>query len=61
LPVIGQYDSYPHCYVIMAYGDNGTVYNGVFAKIVTDNIVHGSSPDMDLYLQNRPFVEKMTL
>lgn len=61
LPVIGQYESYPHCYVIMAYGDNGTVYNGVLAKIVTDNIVHGSSPDMDLYLQNRPLVEKMTL
>lgn len=58
LPVIGQYDSYPHCYVIMAYGDNGTVYNGVLAKIVTDQILHGSSPDMDLYLQNRPLVEK---
>ncbi len=59
LPVIGQYDSYPHCYIIMAYGDNGTVYNGVLAKIVTDQIVHGSSPDMDLYLQNRPLVEKV--
>lgn len=61
LPVIGQYESYPHCYVIMAYGDNGTVYNGVLAKIVTDKIVHGSSPDMDLYLQNRPLAAKVTL
>ncbi|CAI6047199.1 Gamma-glutamylputrescine oxidoreductase [Paenibacillus sp. JJ-100] len=56
LPVIGQYESYPHCYVIMAYGDNGTVYNGVLAKIVTDHILHGSSPDMDMYLQTRPLV-----
>lgn len=24
LPVIGQYESYPHCYILMAYGDNGT-------------------------------------
>ncbi|WP_339830364.1 FAD-dependent oxidoreductase [Paenibacillus sp. FSL R7-0272] len=61
LPIIGQYESYPHCYVIMAYGDNGTVYNGVLAKIVTDKIVHGSSPDMDLYLQNRPLAAKVTL
>ncbi|WP_426334822.1 NAD(P)/FAD-dependent oxidoreductase [Paenibacillus silvae] len=59
LPVIGQYETYPHCYVIMAYGDNGTVYNGVLAKIVTDHIVHGSSPDMELYLQNRPLLEKV--
>ncbi|MFD2703330.1 NAD(P)/FAD-dependent oxidoreductase [Paenibacillus shunpengii] len=54
LPIIGQYEGYPHSYVIMAYGDNGTVYNGVLAKIVSDQIVTGSSPDLDIYLQNRP-------
>jgi hypothetical protein len=31
---------------------------GVLAKIVTHKIMHGSSPDSDLYLQNRPLVEK---
>ncbi|AIQ47374.1 FAD-dependent oxidoreductase [Paenibacillus sp. FSL R7-0273] len=54
MPIIGQYDAYPHCYMIMAYGDNGTVYNGVLAKIVSDKILTGSSPDLDLYLQTRP-------
>ncbi|SET26372.1 FAD-binding oxidoreductase [Paenibacillus sp. NFR01] len=56
LPVIGQYEAYPHCYVIMAYGDNGTVYNGVLAKVVSDMIVTGSSPDLKIYLQSRPLV-----
>lgn len=56
LPVIGRYESYPHCYVIMAYGDNGTVYNSVLAKIVAEKIVTGSSPDWDIYLQSRPLI-----
>ncbi len=58
LPVIGQYESYPHCYILMAYGDNGTVYNGVLAKVVSDMILNGSSPDLDLYLQSRPLVHR---
>ncbi|WP_310828721.1 NAD(P)/FAD-dependent oxidoreductase [Paenibacillus pedocola] len=56
LPVIGQYETYPHCYVLMAYGDNGTVYNGVLAKVVSDKILTGSSPDLEIYLQSRPLV-----
>lgn len=56
LPIIGQYETYPHCYVIMAYGDNGTVYNGVLAKVVSDMILTGSSPDLKIYLQSRPLV-----
>ncbi len=56
LPVIGQYETYPHCYILMAYGDNGTVYNGVLAKVVSDQILSGSSPDMKIYLQSRPLV-----
>lgn len=58
LPIIGQYESYPHCYILMAYGDNGTVYNGVLAKIVSDTIQYGSSPDMEIYLQTRPLVSR---
>ncbi|QSF47449.1 NAD(P)/FAD-dependent oxidoreductase [Paenibacillus tianjinensis] len=56
LPVIGQYETYPHCYILMAYGDNGTVYNGVLAKVVSDKILTGSSPDLEIYLQSRPLV-----
>ncbi|WP_254075589.1 NAD(P)/FAD-dependent oxidoreductase [Paenibacillus tritici] len=58
LPVIGRYEDYPHCYILMAYGDNGTVYNGVLAKVVSDSILKGSSPDLDLYLQTRPLVHR---
>lgn len=58
MPIIGQYEAYPHCYMIMAYGDNGTVYNGVLAKIVADQILTGASPDLDLYLQTRPLAAK---
>lgn len=54
LPIIGQYEEYPHCYIVMAYGDNGTVYNAVLSRILRDVIVKGSSPDLGIYLQNRP-------
>ncbi|MGN7413054.1 NAD(P)/FAD-dependent oxidoreductase [Paenibacillus sp. SAF-068] len=58
LPVIGQYESFPHCYIIMAYGDNGTVYNSVLANIVSEKILKGTSPDMEIYFQNRPIVSQ---
>ncbi|WP_127536873.1 NAD(P)/FAD-dependent oxidoreductase [Paenibacillus illinoisensis] len=58
LPVLGQYETYPHCYILMAYGDNGTVYNGVLAKIVSDQILTGSSSDLDIYLQTRPLISR---
>lgn len=54
LPIIGQYEEYPHCYIIMGYGDNGTVYNAVLSRILRDVIVKGSNPDLGIYLQNRP-------
>ncbi|UQZ36956.1 FAD-dependent oxidoreductase [Paenibacillus sp. PK3_47] len=58
LPIIGQYEKYPHCYFLMAYGDNGTVYNGVLAKIIAEKILNGSNPDLDIYLQSRPLVPR---
>ncbi|WIV19017.1 FAD-dependent oxidoreductase [Paenibacillus polygoni] len=58
LPIIGQYEEYPHCYVIMGYGDNGTVYNAVLSRILRDVIVKGSNPDLGIYLQNRPQVNE---
>ncbi|WP_454193430.1 NAD(P)/FAD-dependent oxidoreductase [Paenibacillus sp. Marseille-Q7038] len=56
LPIIGQYKEYPHCYIIMGYGDNGTVYNAVLSRILCDVIVKGSNPDLGIYLQDRPHV-----
>ena len=26
IPIIGQYEQYPNCYFLFAFGDNGTVY-----------------------------------
>lgn len=53
LPIIGQYEDFPNCYFLMAYGDNGTVYNMVFANILRDVITKGSHPAFNLYVQNR--------
>ncbi|MBN6189022.1 FAD-binding oxidoreductase [Aneurinibacillus sp. BA2021] len=58
LPMIGMYDSFPNCYFVYAYGDNGTVYSMTLAKIIAQSIVNGSQPDLDLYLQTRPFMHK---
>ncbi|WP_211747355.1 FAD-dependent oxidoreductase [Paenibacillus sp. Marseille-Q4541] len=54
LPMIGRNEEYPNCFYIMAYGDNGTVYNMNLSKIVTDVITKGESPDLDLYLRTKP-------
>ncbi|MFT9846886.1 NAD(P)/FAD-dependent oxidoreductase [Aneurinibacillus sp. REN35] len=59
LPMIGMYDSFPNSYFLYAYGDNGTVYSMMLAKIITEAIVTGSQPDLDLYLQTRPFLHTM--
>lgn len=56
LPIIGIYDDYPHCYFLFAFGDNGTVYSQVLAKIIAEEIIRGNSPDLPLYLQNRPLI-----
>lgn len=53
LPMIGQYQDYPNCYFLMGYGDNGLVYSMVLSKIITDLIVKGHHPDLDLYVQPR--------
>lgn len=53
LPMIGRNEEYPNCFYIMAYGDNGTVYNMNLSKIVTDVITKGESPDLDLYLRTK--------
>ena len=53
LPIIGMYEDFPNCFFIYGYGDNGTVYNYVLAKIVVDLIKFGKSDNLDLYLQTR--------
>jgi glycine/D-amino acid oxidase-like deaminating enzyme len=58
LPIIGQYEEFPNCYFIFAYGDNGLVYSGALAKIVRDVIAKGSHPALDMYHQKRIAVNK---
>ncbi|PLS02267.1 NAD(P)/FAD-dependent oxidoreductase [Neobacillus cucumis] len=58
LPIIGVYDEYPNTYFLFAFGDNGTVYSQLLAKLIVEDIVEGSSPDMALYLQDRPLLQK---
>ena len=56
IPVIGQYEQYPNCYFLFAFGDNGTVYSQLLSKIIVTDIVEGTSPDLALYLQDRPLL-----
>ncbi|MBS8266381.1 FAD-binding oxidoreductase [Mesobacillus boroniphilus] len=58
LPIIGMYDEYPNSYFLFAFGDNGTVYSQMQAKIIADDIMKGNSPDLELYLQDRPLSAK---
>ncbi|WP_243292866.1 FAD-dependent oxidoreductase [Bacillus sp. FJAT-47783] len=54
LPIIGLYENHPNCYYLFGFGDNGTVYSMVLAKIIRDLITGEPNPNVDLYLQNRP-------
>lgn len=58
IPIIGKYEEYPHCYFLFAFGDNGTVYSQLLSKIIVQEIAEGSSPDLALYLQERPLLNK---
>ncbi|ERN54589.1 NAD(P)/FAD-dependent oxidoreductase [Alkalihalophilus marmarensis] len=58
MPIIGCYEDQPNIYYLYAYGDNGTVYNMVFANIISSFITKGSHPDLELYLQSRPTQQK---
>lgn len=59
LPMIGIYEEMPNCYFIYPYGDNGLVYSMVFARIIRDVFINGSSSDLDLYRQTRPFLKRI--
>lgn len=59
VPIIGKYKEYPKCYFLFAFGDNGTVYSQMLSKIIVQEIVEGNSPDLALYLQDRPFINKV--
>lgn len=54
IPIIGQYDDFPNCYFLFAFGDNGTVYSQVLSKLIAEQLIHQKSSDLGLYLQNRP-------
>lgn len=56
IPIIGKYEEYPNCFFLFAFGDNGTVYSQLLSKIIVDKIAEGNSPDLALYLQERPLL-----
>ncbi|UJW59378.1 FAD-dependent oxidoreductase [Bacillus sp. A116_S68] len=58
LPIIGEYSDYPHCYFLFAFGDNGTVYSMVLAKLLAETIVNGPPSDSNLYHSSRPLITK---
>jgi len=49
LPIIGEYEEFPNCYFLMAYGDNGLVYSMALAKILRAVITTGGHPDLTIY------------
>ncbi|WP_442598545.1 NAD(P)/FAD-dependent oxidoreductase [Neobacillus sp. D3-1R] len=53
LPMIGEYEEFPNCYFLFAYGDNGLVYSSVLAKIIKEVITKEVSPTRGLYHQER--------
>jgi glycine/D-amino acid oxidase-like deaminating enzyme len=58
IPIIGQYNEYPNSYFLFAFGDNGTVYSQMLSKLIVQEIVEGNCPDLALYLQERPLLNK---
>ncbi|MGJ7911076.1 NAD(P)/FAD-dependent oxidoreductase [Neobacillus sp. LXY-1] len=58
IPIIGKYEAYPNSYFLFAFGDNGMVYSQLLSKIIVEEIVKGKCPDLDLYLQDRPLLNK---
>ncbi|WP_338471198.1 FAD-dependent oxidoreductase [Niallia sp. XMNu-256] len=58
IPIIGQYEEYPNSYFLLAFGDNGTVYSQMLARIIVKEIVTGNCSDLALYLQERPLLNK---
>ncbi|ARK29758.1 NAD(P)/FAD-dependent oxidoreductase [Halalkalibacter krulwichiae] len=58
LPIIGIYDDRPNSYFLFGFGDNGTVYSQILAKIIAEDIVSGKSANLPYYLQNRPLLNK---
>ncbi|MFC0561998.1 NAD(P)/FAD-dependent oxidoreductase [Halalkalibacter alkalisediminis] len=53
MPMIGVYDELPNSYFLFGFGDNGTVYSQMLAKIIVEEIVEGKNKDINLYLKER--------
>lgn len=54
LPIVGKYADAPHSYFLYGYGDNGTVYSQLLARLITEEIITGHSSNLAYYLQDRP-------
>lgn len=56
LPIIGVYEKFANSYFLFGFGDNGTVYSQMLAKLIVEKIVEGQSKDLALYLNKRPLL-----
>ncbi|WP_280771117.1 NAD(P)/FAD-dependent oxidoreductase [Salipaludibacillus daqingensis] len=54
LPIIGEYPDYPNCFFLFGFGDNGTVYSMILAKLIADKLSAQPHPGFELYEQSRP-------
>jgi len=54
LPIIGEYPDYPNCHFLFGFGDNGTVYSMILAKLIADKLTSQPHPDFELYEPSRP-------
>ncbi|TFE01494.1 NAD(P)/FAD-dependent oxidoreductase [Jeotgalibacillus salarius] len=59
VPVVGKYEEFPGCYFVFAFGDNGMVYGQALARLIAEEIVKGSSPDLAMYVQERPLLKRV--
>ncbi|WP_335870209.1 NAD(P)/FAD-dependent oxidoreductase [Bacillus sp. 2205SS5-2] len=53
LPMIGRYSEYPDSYFLLGYGGNGTVYSIIFAKILKEILMNGTSEDLNIYVSSQ--------
>lgn len=52
-PMFGPQEGFPHCLFTLGYGGNGTVCATIAAMLISETIVKGWQPDLDMFRFNR--------
>ncbi|MFQ3545943.1 FAD-dependent oxidoreductase [Halobacillus rhizosphaerae] len=58
LPIAAEYKKHPNRYSLLGYGDNGTVYSMLLAKLISKAVAEDRDGDLKLYHQDRPLKKK---